>query len=92
MAGSVIPSTAQEVFDEVARTRSIPWIPDDPEARALSWRQLVQENWVAPEFAGLIHELQRILANSGDPKGAFATMWLRMYAKNHNLRYTECTP
>lgn len=89
MAGTVtLPALPQEIFDEVVRTRRIPWIPDSPEARELSWFQLARENWVPMENAWLVNTLQRILHGAPD----LIDERLRRLARANNLRFPECTP
>lgn len=79
--------TPQEVFDTVMREQRIPWIPEhmDDEARNVTWAQLVRENRVPPENAGLINDLQRILARGEGMPGFVA------YALTHNLELPACT-
>jgi hypothetical protein len=80
------PDTAQEAFTAIVTAGKVPWRPADPEADQLSWAQLVQENWVPPDFANLIDQCDRIYHTHADPEPS-----LRWLAASYKLEYPECT-
>ena len=80
------PCSAQEAFTAIVAAGKVPWRPVDPEANAMYWSQLVQENWVPPDFANLIDQCDRLYRTHANPEP-----YLRRLAAGYQLEF-PCTP